>query len=322
MRSTENICFIVNPRAADGAAGKSIPKIQAAAERVFANHTVKLTTHPKHATSLAAEVAQDNFDVIAAVGGDGTCHEIINGLIKDDKPINPKLTFAVIPFGTGSDLIKSLLTPSKIVEAVETAAFGETRFTDVGKALVSTEHGKSCRYFINVAGFGANGEVVRRANTGSKRFGGRLTFLKATLETSFTYRSPKAKLTWAAPQSTPPKIRHWEDRILSCFLANGSYCGGGMWVAPKGSMNDGLLDVTVLAQKTVASQLVELRLLYNGEISSVEGASCFRAETILAEPAMGEIIRIDLDGELSGMLPAEFSLLPQIIPIRAKWISS
>ena len=95
-----------------------------------------------------------------------------------------------------------------------------------------------------------------------------------------------------------------------------------MWVAPKGSMNDGLLDITVLSQKTVTSQLIELRLLYNGEIASVEGASCFRAGTVLAEPAHGEIIRIDLDGELSGMLPAEFSLLPQLIPIRAKWIAS
>ena len=77
MRSKEKICFIINPKAADGAAGKNIPKIEAAAERFFSHHAIKTTSHPKHATILAAEIARDDFDVIAAVGGDGTCHEII-----------------------------------------------------------------------------------------------------------------------------------------------------------------------------------------------------------------------------------------------------
>ena len=88
---------------------------------------------PKHATELAKSCIE-GFDIIISVGGDGTCHEVINGLIKKIKLINPNITFAVIPIGTGSDLIKSLHTPKDLLPALKYAAFGEKRFLDVGKA--------------------------------------------------------------------------------------------------------------------------------------------------------------------------------------------
>ena len=88
---------------------------------------------------------------------------------------------AVVPIGTGSDLIKSLHTPKDLLPALRYAAFGEKRTLDVGKAIVSSEQEvnpstvgeipKDTKYFLNVAGFGANGEVVRRANSSNKRLG-------------------------------------------------------------------------------------------------------------------------------------------------------
>ena len=110
------------------------------------------------------------------------------------------------------------------------------------KAIVSTETNvnapsvrvvtKETKYFLNVAGFGANGEVVRRANSSNKRLGGRITFMQATVHTSLTYHSPKARVCVFDAASEVPKLL-WEEELLSCFVANGSYCGGGMWVAPK-----------------------------------------------------------------------------------------
>ena len=110
--------------------------------------------------------------------------------------------------------------------------------------------------------------------------------------------------------------------MLSCFIANGSFCGGGMWVAPKGSMENGKLDISLLSKKSVLGQIRDLRHLYNGTIDQVREATCVRGTQVVAEPLQGETIRIDLDGELSGVLPASFKILPQILSVRTKWNAS
>ena len=160
-RSTESVCFIINPKAAAGLAGKNISKLESTAKQVFENFRIDQTNAPKHATQLAKQAAKENFDLIVSVGGDGTCHEILNGLIEEDQLVHPKTRFAVVPIGTGSDLIKSLQTPKELLPALQIAAFGETRLLDVGKAIVSCNENssltKECKYFLNVANafFGA-----------------------------------------------------------------------------------------------------------------------------------------------------------------------
>ena len=72
-----------------------------------------------------------------------------------------------------------------------------------------------------VAGFGANGDVVDRANQMSKRWGGRLTFLSATVQSALNYQAPEARLTWEGPDGPG----EWEGQMLSCTVANGAYCG-------------------------------------------------------------------------------------------------
>ena len=321
-RSTERVCFIINPKAAAGLAGKNISKLESTAKQVFENFRIDQTQAPKHATQLATQAAQENFDMIISVGGDGTCHEVLNGLIKEDELINPKTRFAVVPIGTGSDLIKSLKTPKELLPALQIAAFGEARFLDVGKAVVSNTKNSVCtketKYFLNVAGFGANGEVVRRANSSNKRLGGRVTFMQATVHTSLTYTSPKARIRVFDALEDAPKLS-WEDELLSCFIANGSYCGGGMWVAPHGSMNNGSFDISLLSKKSVLGQIRDLRHLYNGTIAQVREATCVRGNRVVAEPLQQQNIRIDLDGELSGMLPASFEILPHLLSVRARW---
>ena len=141
----------------------------------------------------------EGIDIIISVGGDGTCHEVINGLIEDDRLINPDVTFAIVPIGTGSDLIKSLHTPKDLLPALRYAAFGEKRILDVGKAIVSTEINvnapsagvvtKETKCF-KCSRFCANGEVVRRAIPATNVWGP-ITFMQATVHTSLTYIRPK-----------------------------------------------------------------------------------------------------------------------------------
>ena len=196
---TEKICLVVNPRAGAGRAGRELDTLKRAVDRAFSQWDVRVTEAPGHATILAQDARSEGYDIVAAVGGDGTCHEVVNGLVKDGKPCSPRTIFTVIPFGTGSDLQKTLKIPRMVQEALWIAATGITLPSDVGWVQLERDGQDSEEAFINVAGFGANGEVVRVANSMDKKWGGRWTFLKASLQTTLQYRPPEVRLEWKGP---------------------------------------------------------------------------------------------------------------------------
>ena len=85
---SERICLIVNPKAGAGRAADNLDLLKKASERAFEHWEVRETKAPGHATELAAQAAEEGFHLVAAVGGDGTCHEVVNGLIVDDRARN------------------------------------------------------------------------------------------------------------------------------------------------------------------------------------------------------------------------------------------
>ena len=155
-KSEQIVQVIVNPRAADGRAQKLLSTLQEISEKSFVEYkswSLTTTLGPRHACQIATD---SSADVIVAVGGDGTFHEVINGLMSRETVNRP--IFAPIDFGTGGDLAKSLALPAELETAFALCAHGETRKMDVGQASITTEDGTAARWFINVGGFGANGE--------------------------------------------------------------------------------------------------------------------------------------------------------------------
>jgi YegS/Rv2252/BmrU family lipid kinase len=314
----EKILLIVNPRAGGGRAAAQIDKLKYLADRAFEQWEMVTTEAPGHASFLAAEGATQGFDLVAAVGGDGTCHEVVNGLFKDGVIIRRKTAFTVIPLGTGSDLVRTLKIPSGAREALWIAATGVSLPSDLGLAEVSTPDGPREELFINEAGFGASGEVVRRSNLSSKRFGGKATFIGATLRTLATYQPQQVKVS----AKTAKGERLWEDRLLSAFVANGQYCGSGMWVGAGGSMQDGHFDLSLVQPTPPLRQALEFRHLYDGKMANNTGVTRIRCSELTAE-AMGTMpIQVELDGESIGQLPARFSIKPRALVIRGGWIQT
>jgi len=99
--TTDRICFIVNPKAGSGSAKSKRRKLEEQVSSCFHNWEIRETQHAGHAEQLAKQICEEDFDIIAAVGGDGTCHEVLNGMMHNDEPINPKTALALIPAGTG-----------------------------------------------------------------------------------------------------------------------------------------------------------------------------------------------------------------------------
>lgn len=314
IMSTQSICAILNPTAGNGQAGRERNNIEAALSQHFEHVVVWETQGPQHASELAERAGQQDFDMVVAIGGDGSVHEVVNGIMR--LALEERPTLGVIPFGTGGDFRRSLNIPKDVQRAVYILANGQTRTIDVGTAKVTRADGGSTeKFFINVAGFGANGEVVDKSNRWSKRFGGRVTFLNATLHTTFTYHAPKVQIQWTLNNET----QSWTGEMLSCFIANASYCGGGMQVAPDSALGDGQLHFRLLPKLSVASQLIHLPKLYNDEIHKVDGAIAAPVMSVKAAANRNQKVQIDLDGELSGMLPAEFGLIAQALNVQGGW---
>lgn len=312
----ERVCFIVNPAAAGGSTGARIPELERAASQWFSDWAVWRTERGGHATDLAAKACDDGFDVVVAVGGDGTAHEVVNGLFVDQRLRRPEVVFSVIPAGTGSDLIRSLGIPGKLRLAVGVIAHGDTRATDLIHARLDgdgTPHEELC---INVAGFAMSGEVVTRANQSSKRLGGTVTFVSATARSLVAFDAPELSIRWLTPEGTEAS---WEGEAFNVFVANGHYCGGGMWVGKGGSMQDGALDLTIIPSMSLARTALHSPRLFTGTIDQVKGVVRARAVKVWAEAKGWADVRVDLDGEQPGRLPIELTVINEKLQVRGRW---
>jgi YegS/Rv2252/BmrU family lipid kinase len=307
--------LIVNPRAGAGRAGRHLDELRAAVSRHLPHAEIVLTEAPGHGRHLARQAAQDGVELLAAVGGDGTIHEIVDGLFDGDQPISSGLVLGIVPAGTGSDLRRSLALPGDRDDALRVLATGTDRPVDVVHVTLQTTQGPKEERFINVAGFGANGEVVRHANDMDKRLGGRITFFRASLKTSLSYTAAELALRWIDAGGTQ---HTWQGRAASVFVANGQHCGGGMLVGKGGRMDDGLLEVTVLPPDSAATQVLQARRLYDGSLGQWPGARRFQVRELEARPVSRAPVHLDLDGENPGQLPAIFRVLPRALRIRTR----
>ncbi len=161
--------IIINPRSANGRAGRNRSQIDAAlrARLPYAFDTV-FTERQGHATQLARGAA-GRCERIVVLGGDGTLNEVVNGLVHEDGPVNPALALGIIRYGTGGDFARGLGIPARLDGAIDRLAGGTVREVDVGKVTYRTPDGEEgVRYFINEAEIGMGAAVCEAVNRNSK----------------------------------------------------------------------------------------------------------------------------------------------------------
>jgi diacylglycerol kinase (ATP) len=298
--------IIVNPASANGRTGRRWERTADILRRLLPPFEAVLTTAPRQAGDLACRAAEQGVEIIGVHGGDGTINEVINGLLLPPALAAPVL--ALLPSGTGADLVRSLGLSRSLPRAARQAAGGRPRPVDVCLAEFSDLRGEPCRrYFINVADIGFGGEVVRYVNGHSKRFGGRISFLIGLLAALLRYPNKTFRVSL---DEGPP----FEVRASSIVIANGRYFGGGMRVAPLARVDDGLLEVIVVGDVSRSEVLANIPRLYRGTLADHPKVQTFQAEEVLLES--GEDVLIDMDGELVGRLPVRFQTSRGKIRIR------
>jgi YegS/Rv2252/BmrU family lipid kinase len=258
-----------------------------------------LSEFPGHLAQAAGE-AQGSLLVV--VGGDGTVNEVVNAVAGTDTEI------AVLPSGTGQDFARSQGIPSDLDDAVRVALEGETRCIDVGRVeLGKSSGGGESRFFANVGSAGMSGAVARRANTMSKRLGGKATFFYALTREFLAWRNTRVTV------DLEDSVRR-EGAMHDVIVANGRWHGGGMKLAPDARQDDGLFDVVLIGDVNKLDFLTTAPKLYSGKYLAHPKVELLRSSSVAIDAA--EPLPLEVDGEPIGTTPARFEVVPAALRLR------
>ncbi len=236
--------FLVNPNADLGRAWRTVSDLRPLVEE-FGGADWAGSVYPTHATVLAYEAAKAGYQLVIAAGGDGTVHEVINGLMKVPSEDRPRL--GIVPLGSGNDFAHCLGIHSNPAEALKQIFTGEPKRIDLG--VFELDHGQR-EYFDNTFGMGFDATVTIRTHQ-LNHIHGFMMYLVAVLQT--------IALNHEAPQMhIETDNEAWDEKTIMMVACNGPREGGGFAVAPSAITSDGTLDYASICH---VSRLMMLRLV-------------------------------------------------------------
>ncbi len=298
---------IINPNAGNGKGKKEWHTIMSILDNCSFSYKPEFTSQKKDASKLVKEAINNGYRNIIAVGGDGTLHEIINGIMEQDTVPSKEIYVGLIPVGTGNDWGKMFDIPMDYEGAVRVLKERRCYKHDIASLTHHQDGVVQKSFFLNVAGTGFEAKVIKRSHDRKNRRGksNGTTYMTSLLASLISNKNQEATITIDGVA-----IR---KKIFSINIGNGKYCGGGMRQAPDAIPNDGLLDVTVINDLSIPEVIMALKYLYNGRIYEHPKIDGYRARKIVVEsdiPMFSEA-----DGELLGHTPLEFEVIPNAINV-------
>ena len=289
----EKMLLIVNPAARHGETESLVPAIERILQSV--EHDTVRTEGMGHATTLARDA--DGYDVVVAVGGDGTVHEVLNGLMARTDSDRPAL--GLIPTGSGNDTRRTLGVPTDITEAALALTSAVRRRFDVGMC--------NGMYFNNSFAAGLDARVTAKAveyKATTKRSGLWL-YLTALLHVLFNELYPhQVRVSW---DGGPAEQRE----VLIVAATIGPTYGGGFFIAPEAVPDDGLLEVCVIDPLSLPEALLRLPFVIFGKHTKMKPVHMYRHASIVIDS--DEPMPAQIDGEVMVARHFEISILPGAI---------
>lgn len=295
--------LIVNPTAGAGKTARKWPHISHLLNAVGLRFEHDFTEGPKHAIELARDAVSKGYDLIVSVGGDGTINEVVNGLHDSDGAGDVSL--GIISTGTGSDFVRSIGIPRLYTDACRRLLDLRRLMVDLGSVEYTVAGHRERRLFVNFAGLGFDAEVVRATTQRFKALGGFPSYLLGLLTTFINYRNQEISLTIDGLTTT--------QKLCTVVMSNGRYGGGNMQVAPDADLTDGLFDVVTIGDISKPDLLWSLPRIYKGTHLNHPKVKVVRTTEVTVDAAATATIQAD--GELLGLTPARFSIIPSALGI-------
>ena len=265
------------------------------------------TAYPNHAKEIARQAADQGYDLVVAMGGDGTVHEVLNGLM--EAPAEQRPAMGVVPTGSGNDFSFMMGVTPQPEAALRQVLVGTPRTIDVGMAHL--DNGQQF-YFSNTIGIGFD-TLVTIHSRHIPLVHGFAVYFAAVLQTIIQNHNPfhiKATLDGKA----------WEDELLMLVLCNGQREGGGFLVSPTSRPDDGVLDFVYVHRISRLRMLMTLPYFLKGTQASLKhvGTGQFKKFELNSDRAL----YIHSDGEIiAGFGSKVHQLSTEIIPGALRMVS-
>ena len=304
---------VVNVFAASRKAGSIWKKAAVMLEQSGVPYKAKFTGGTDNASELSRKAALAGYRKFIAVGGDGTMHDVLNGIAgyvysqSGDGVRMSDFTIAVIPVGSGNDWVKSAGVPRDINAAVALISAGCTGRQDVVKVSILDESAKEpmhVSYMANVGGVGLDArvcEIVNRKKEQGRR--GKQLYVSALLY-CIRHRVPiRAKVICDGETV-------FDGKYLSMAFGVGKYSGGGMRQTPLAVLDDGLLDITVIPDIPVWTIAKEVPKLFTGTFHKVDVLTMTKCCEVLVLPhSEADSEPVEVDGEVIGRAPVRMQVM-------------
>lgn len=298
------ICLVVNPNAGTSGFKKQL--------RVAQDHLLqqgaelkRVDTRAKDdARRLAREAADDGFEVVVAVGGDGTLNEVCNGLV------NTGAVLGVLPAGTGNVFaadvgipIWSPLTPDAVLKAADIIMRGQRRQIDLGR--VQLEDGAT-RHFLMWCGIGLDAAITQsKESATAPRSLGYATWVVSGMMVAADFMGIRATIT--------TDEREIKERLIMAVVSNGQLYGRVWRLAPEAKMDDGMLDVAVMAGRGLPSTVRHLLgMTFRKHIKDPD-FQLYRTQKLTLSAK--EPLPVHVDAESFGRTPVEIEVIPNALTV-------
>lgn len=324
MKQSDKWLAVVNVFAASRKAGSIWKKAALRLETAGVNYKARFTGGKFNAMELGRLGAEEGFRHFIAVGGDGTVHDVLNGIAEyvysqETKGVRlSDFTLAVIPVGSGNDWVKSVGVPCDVNSAVDLIASGRTGRQDVVKVNVYDgipEGVQECKvvatsYMANIGGIGLDARVCEIVNRKKEQgFRGKKLYISALLY-CIKHRVPVHARVICDGEEV------FRGKYLSMAFGIGKYSGGGMRQTSLAVIDDGLLDVTIIPDIPLWVIAKEVPRLFTGNFHKVAVLTQARCRKVVIIPDSGSDAEpAEVDGEVIGRAPVCMEVLEEQLNI-------
>lgn len=322
MLPIEKIWYaVVNPNSGSGKTVTEWPKAETVLKESRVEYEYRTTWQSGAAIEITIKACETGYRRFLAVGGDGTVHEVLEGIVRFIEmssiaatfeagahiPSLSDFTLAVIPVGSGNDWIRTLGVPKNPIEItrlMKNEHFGKQDVFRI-KGRDNETSTDVVSYMANIGGIGFDANVCHRVNF-EKNSGksGKILYLKVLISNLLHCKPFRCRVI-----ADGRKV--FEGDTLSIAMGVGKYSGGGMMQVPDAVMDDGLLDVTIIPVLPILKIIRSVPTLFSGTLLSANPELTFtRCSSLIVEPIDGLGALVEVDGEVIGNAPISVDRLP------------
>lgn len=307
MTNSKRWFVIINPTSGNGSSKRKWPKIKAKLKIEGFDFDFKFTEYPNHSINLIQNAINQDFRLIICIGGDGTLHNIINGIQRQSNVKPYHIQVGIIPIGTGNDWIKTYKIPLDFNKAISIIKNDNLNQQDLGKIEFLNKNHEPI-FFNNLAGIGFDGFVVSKV--GKFKHLGSLAYLIGAVFGLFRFKNFPAIIL----------LNNKEVKTTTLMVLVGlcKFSGGGMQLTKDPIPDDGLFDISIAKNLTKLDIITNLFNLFNGNIVNHSKVENHKTANIIIKINSDNAPFIQADGELIGTGAINLSIIPKAFSFYCK----